>query len=219
MKGNIKSILTTTAIIMAGVMTTTAHVSAFSNVDEQRKLGFTGEISKFNLKRPAGVAASCASKARGVVRVIGGEEAELLEVKVWGMPKNSEVDIFSIQVPGFPFGMSWYIGDIQTDSKGFGYAKFIGRFNEETFVVAPDVAPAPLTHDKPIADAGYNPATAPIHTYHIGVWFNSPQDAVKSGCAGATTPFNGEHNAGVQVLNTGQFPAEAGPLLDATLPK
>jgi len=26
------------------------------------------------------------------------------------------------------------------------------------------------------------------------------------------TPFNGEHNAGVQVLNTSEFPADAGPL-------
>ena len=54
----------------------------------------------------------------------------------------------------------------------------------------------------------------PIHTFHIGVWFNSPADATKAGCPGATTPFNGEHNAGVQVFNTAQFPATAGPLGD-----
>ena len=53
---------------------------------------------------------------------------------------------------------------------------------------------------------------APIHTFHLGLWFNSPADAVKAGCPGATTPFNGDHDAGVQVLNTAGFPDLAGPL-------
>ena len=45
--------------------------------------------------------------------------------------------------------------------------------------------------------------------YHLGLWFNSPKDAVAAHCAGATTPFNGEHNAGVQVLSTRNFPDQA----------
>jgi hypothetical protein len=57
-----------------------------------------------------------------------------------------------------------------------------------------------------------NPETAPVHTYHLGLWFNSPQDAAAAGCPGAETPFNGEHNAGVQVLNTSNFPDDHGPL-------
>jgi len=110
----------------------------------------------------------------------------------------------------FPFGMSWYQGDIQTNHKGNGYARFVGRFNEETFIVAPSTPTvAPLTHS---TDAGENPVTNPIHTYHVGIWFNSPTDAVKAGCQGATTPFNGEHTAG-QILNTGDFPDDKGPLL------
>jgi hypothetical protein len=56
------------------------------------------------------------------------------------------------------------------------------------------------------------PATAPVHTYHLGLWFNSPADAVAAGCPGATTPFNGDHTAGVQVLNTSNFPNDQGPL-------
>ena len=62
-------------------------------------------------------------------------------------------------------------------------------------------------------DATLNPATGPIHTYHLGLWFNSPQDAAKAGCPGGVTPFNGEHNAGIQVLNTSNFPNLQGPLL------
>jgi hypothetical protein len=35
---------------------------------------------------------------------------------------------------------------------------------------------------------------------------------VAAGCPGATTPFNGDHTAGVQVLNTSNFPDDQGPL-------
>jgi hypothetical protein len=44
------------------------------------------------------------------------------------------------------------------------------------------------------------------------LWFNSPKDAAKAGCASTQTPFNGEHDAGIQVLNTANFPADFGPL-------
>ena len=47
--------------------------------------------------------------------------------------------------------------------------------------------------------------------YHLGLWFNFA-DAVKAGCAGTVTPFNGEHDAGIQVLRHRQLPADAGPL-------
>ena len=118
-----------------------------------------------------------------------------------------------IQVPNAPFGLSWYQGDIETNRHGRGHQRFIGRFNEETFIVAPNAAPAPQVHSNAFPDAQTNPQTGPVHTYHLGLWFNSPADAVKAGCPGGVTPFNGEHNAGVQVLNTSNFPDLEGPLL------
>jgi hypothetical protein len=51
-----------------------------------------------------------------------------------------------------------------------------------------------------------------VHTFHLGLWFNSPEDAAQAGCSDTVTPFNGEHNAGVQVLNTSNFAKEDGPL-------
>jgi hypothetical protein len=58
--------------------------------------------------------------------------------------------------------------------------------------------------------------TFPVHTYHLGLWFNSPLelDAQKAGLPSTVTPFNGEHNAGVQVLNTSNFPDLEGPLIN-----
>jgi hypothetical protein len=51
-----------------------------------------------------------------------------------------------------------------------------------------------------------------VHTYHLGLWFNSPADAAKAGCPSTVTPFNGEHNAGIQALSTRQFQDQHGPL-------
>ena len=165
----------------------------------------------FDLVASAGVS-QCLPAASGKVRIEPGRNAEEMTVKVQGLPADTEFDVFVIQVPNLPFGMSWYQGDISTNRHGNGRARFVGRFNAETFVVAPNVAKAPVVHTTPIADASSNPQTAPVHTYHIGIWFNSPEDARKAGCPTAVTPFNGEHNAGVQVLNTSNFPDEGGPL-------
>ena len=52
----------------------------------------------------------------------------------------------------------------------------------------------------------------PVQTYHLGLWFDSPVDAENAGCADAVTPFNGTHDAGIQVLNSSNFPSLKGPL-------
>jgi hypothetical protein len=78
--------------------------------------------------------------------------------------------------------------------------------------VAPGPGPAPVIHSSPIPDAATNPATAPVHMYHVGLWFDSPLAASAAGCPANVTPFNGEHNAGIQALSTRQFPNDQGPL-------
>jgi len=57
----------------------------------------------------------------------------------------------------------------------------------------------------------------PTHQFHLGIWFNDPNLPFKLGCekgktAPVVTPFNGEQHAGIQVVNTAQFPVNAGPL-------
>jgi hypothetical protein len=137
-----------------------------------------------------------------------------MNVRVTGLPPNTNFDFFVIQQPNAPFGMSWYQGDIETNGAGVGHAKFIGRFSIETFVVAPGSAPAPVTFNNAFPSASTNPPTNPIQMYHLGLWFNSPTDAGTAGCPATVTPFNGEHNAGIQVLNTSNFPSLQGPLIN-----
>jgi hypothetical protein len=155
---------------------------------------------------------NCLLDAEGHVTVEPREGAEQMKVTVQGLPPNTAFNVFVTQLPNGPFGLSWYQGDIQTNSKGIGHGSFRGRFNIETFVVAPGQGPAPVIHSSPIPDASSNPATAPVHMYHVGLWFDSPLAAAAAGCPATVTPFNGEHNAGIQALSTRQFPNDQGPL-------
>jgi hypothetical protein len=169
-------------------------------------------VKAFSMVRSTGTPDDCLPDARARVKIFELEGAEKMVIKAHGLKPRTEFDMFVIQVPNAPFGMSWYQGDVETDKWGNAEQTFIGRFNEETFSVAPGTAPAPVVHDDPIADASSNPATAPLHQYHLGLWFNSPNDAEKAGCLPNVTPFNGEHNAGVQILSTRQFGDANGPL-------
>jgi hypothetical protein len=154
----------------------------------------------------------CLPEASGRVTLRALGPVENMRVEVKGLPPDTEFDLFVIQVPDPPFGLSWYQGDLETNAYGQGEGEFVGRFNQETFIVAPGSDVAPVIHEEPIPDADTNPETGPVHTFHLGLWFNSPEDAAKAGCPDAVTPFNGEHNAGVQVLNTSNFAKKEGPL-------
>jgi len=157
-------------------------------------------------------AGACLPNATAKVTITPVGPVEIMEVSVDGLPPKSEFDFFVIQVPKAPFGISWYQGDIETDKNGRGHRRFVGRFSIETFAVAPGSAPAPIVFNGPFPDAILNPPFNPIQMYHLGLWFNSPEAAQAAGCPTAVTPFNGQHNAGVQVLNTGNFADDQGPL-------
>jgi hypothetical protein len=174
--------------------------------------GKHNEIS-FDMVVSAG-AKTCLPNARARVKVVSTGKAEDMTIHASGLPANTDFDFFVIQVPKAPFGISWYQGDVQTDDDGEAVQHFRGRFSIETFSVAPGPAPAPVVFNGPFPDASLNPPFNPIQMYHLGLWFNSPTDAMNLGCPGATTPFNGEHNAGIQVLNTSNFPDDHGPLRD-----
>ncbi|HLK64604.1 MAG TPA: hypothetical protein VKU19_14265 [Bryobacteraceae bacterium] len=158
-------------------------------------------------------AKTCLPKATATVRVRPAGPIDIMDVTVEGLPANTEFDFFVLQVPKTPFGVAWYQGDIMTDRNGRGHQEFVGRFNIETFSVAQSTAPAPVVFNNgALPDASLNPPFNPIQMYHLGLWFGSPQAASAAGCPATVTPFNGEHNAGIQVLNTSNFADDQGPL-------
>jgi hypothetical protein len=167
----------------------------------------------FKLVRSSGsVASNCLIGAGAKVSVVSKGAVERMTIDAHGLPKNTDFDVFVIQVPNAPFGISWYQGDLETDQDGNAHQTYVGRFSIESFAVAPGSAAAPVVHSSPIPDASSNPAFAPVHTYHVGIWFNSAKKAGNVGCANTVTPFNGEHNAGPQALSTRQFADDQGPL-------
>jgi len=202
------------ALALAATMSTTAHAAPLAADITLAKPDATAKRTHFEMVRSGKAqGAGCLASAKAEVSIRSVGPVEVMDVWVQGLPADTDFDFFVLQVPNAPFGLSWYQGDIETNRRGQGYQRFIGRFNEETFIVAPGVATAPVVHHDAFADASLNPATPPVHTYHLGLWFNSPADAVKAGCPGDVTPFNGEHNAGIQALSTRNFPDAQGPLL------
>jgi hypothetical protein len=174
----------------------------------------TRSITFTMVRSSAAVAANCLPQAAAKVSVVAKDQNEKMTINASGLPPNTGFDLFITQVPNAPFGLSWYQSDLQSKSDGTASVTVVGRFNIETFAVAPNVTAAPVVH--PGKDASANPAFAPIHTFHVGFWFNSPADAVKAGCPGTVTPFNGDHTAGVQAMSTRNFPDLNGPLSKLT---
>ena len=151
---------------------------------------------------PSVAAQTCLPNATAHVTVQSHGSVDVMNVKASGLPPRTPFDVFLLQVPKSPFGLSSYEGDFTTNGRGKAHLKVVGRFDAETFVVAPGSAAAPVVHGGPFPDASVNPAMNPIHLYHLGVWFDASAGAQTAGCSTVITPFNGTHTAGIQALNT-----------------
>ena len=157
---------------------------------------------KFNLVPSPGIT-SCLPKAQGDAVITRGKLNDTMMVEVHALAPNTGYDLFVIELPNKPFGVSWYQSDLETDVHGNGQVTVRGIFNVETFSVS----------------LGDNSSIVfpPTHQYHLGLWFNDPTVPFNLGCeptatSPIVTPFNGEQHAGIQVLNTSNFPDTAGPL-------
>lgn len=153
----------------------------------------TGDSVIFNMVRSAGAAGCLAASASGRVTITDLGPVQNMHVEVFKLPPNTEFTLFVITTPNAPFVPAWYQGDIKTNYLGRGVVDVTGILDDETFIL--------------------NPGPVPTQMDHLGIWFADPTDAVKAGCPGTVTPFDGDHNAGIQVLNTSQFPDNHGPLL------
>jgi hypothetical protein len=171
---------------------------------------FAVDSTSFKMVRSqAAVANDClkGAKANVDINTLGG--LQNMHVTVNNAPKNTELELFVTQQPNSPFGVSWYQADFETNNQGHGEVSARGIFGEELFVFAPGSVKAPQV-DK--FDAENNPAFAPVHTLHLGLWFGSPREARAAGCPDTVTQFDGDHKAGIQAFSTRNFPALNGPL-------
>jgi hypothetical protein len=148
----------------------------------------------FNMVKSAGAVSCLNPEARGRVTISDLGPVQNMHIEVFNLPRNTEFALFVITTPNAPFVPAWYQGDLTTTADGQGVLNVTGIFSDETFILNPGL-----------------PAVA-VETHHLGLWFADPADAVNAGCSGNVTPFDGDHNAGIQVLNTSNFAIANGPL-------
>ncbi len=131
---------------------------------------------------------------RARATVIHGKLNDTLILDLDGIKPGLAFDLFTVQRSPFlsdgtpdssfrNFGFAWYQSDIQigknTDD---GHVSIRTILLDDIFGFDPDVA------------------LAPTNTFHLGFWFDNPQDAAACGFPAndptKLTPFNGEHKAG-----------------------
>jgi hypothetical protein len=143
------------------------------------------------------------------VTVTRGKFADTLTIEGNNFRPHLAFDMFTVQRsnllsngnvdPNFTnFGMAWYQSDLQASGLGHFKTTIKTILLDQIFGFDPDAA---LT---------------PTNTFHVGFWFNDPNDANKNGCTFDVThptPFNGEHKAGpVAMISVPDAQTNLGPL-------
>jgi hypothetical protein len=126
---------------------------------------------------------------------------DTLTIHVTGLKPNLQFDLFTVERspfladgapdPNFPktFGLAWYQSDLDADDDGTADIQvkrpLRSIFLDQIFGFDGDKKP----------DNTF--ILPPVNTYHVGFWFNNPEDAKLCGFdVTKPTPFNGEHRAG-----------------------
>jgi hypothetical protein len=130
--------------------------------------------------------------------VTRGSLNDTLKLTLSGFKPHLGFDLFTVQLNAPPFGLAWYQSDVETNSTGGATVTIKTILLDQIFGFS----------------GGGTTTFAPINTFHVGFWFDSPQEA--QGCLSTpapTTPFNGEHNAGPLAFISQVNPATGlGPL-------
>lgn len=190
-----------TRILMASALTSAAlGAAAFagpvaaSTVDAQAGVASIGnpwakhhDLS-FDLVTSNPAVAACLPYARAHVSVdlttakVGFDR---FQIDASGLVPNQDYTVFLLEQPGNPFGAAEYIGDFSTNGKGKGQGKF-NLIVEEAF------ASTLVNGNRVRADLN-----------HVGFWFADPAgDDQCFADGGPITPFDGDDEAGTQVMNS-----------------
>jgi hypothetical protein len=156
------------------------------------------------------------------VSVKRGDLNDTALILVQGLKPNLNFDLFTVQrspldsggapVSGFKgFGLAWYQSDLHSDD--YGNAKVVIKtiLLDQIFGFDADPVATQMASNTSTASTT---VLKPTNTFHMGFWFNNPDDAVPCGFdASKPTPFNGEHHAGpLAMISLPVEPANLGPL-------
>jgi hypothetical protein len=159
---------------------------------------------------------------RAHVKVTRGNLNDRLQISLQGINPNLNFDMFTVQrsnldgsgqpVAKFAgFGLAWYQSDLHSNENGNGRAEIRTILLDQIFGFDSDLVPAQ------VATTSTTPTPVrlpPTNTFHLGFWFNNPEDAAPCGFdVTKPTPFNGEHKAGpLAMISLPVAPANLGPL-------
>ena len=142
-------------------------------------------------------------------RSIRGKLNDALILDLDGFKSGLQFDLFTVQHSPFlfngakdpaftgSFGLAWYQSDIEIPRHSDrGHVQIRTILLDQIFGFDPEVK------------------LAPTNTFHVGFWFNNPQDAAPCGFNPAKpTPFNGEHKAGpFAMISLPAHDSKLGPL-------
>lgn len=150
------------------------------------------------------------------VTVSRGTANDVMVVQLRNFKPGSAFDLFTIERsnlksdgsinPDFKnFGLAWYQSDIHVGDDGKAEAVVKSILLDGIFGFDADPLPGSVTGA---------PLVPPTHTFHVGFWFDGPQDAAACGFDPTKpTPFNSEHKAGPNAMISLPDPATSlGPL-------
>lgn len=173
-------------------------------------------VVDFNLHVNPQFASCLGPNPQAMVEVVRGNLNDKLTISISGIRPNLAFDLFTVQrssldatgqpVANFPgFGLAWYQSDLQANNGGQGRATINTILLDQIFGFDADKVTVGTTSVTRVP---------PTNTFHVGFWFNDPQDAVACGFdASKPTPFNGEHKAGpLAMISVPSVETKLGPL-------
>jgi len=150
---------------------------------------------------------------QAAVHVQRGGLNDRLDMEVSGLKPGLAFDIFTVErtslvADGKPdpkfqgsFGLAWYQSDLQADAYGNAKVRIQTILLDQIFGFDAD------------KNADGTTKVPPTNTFHVGFWFNNPEDAAPCGFdVTKPTPFNGEHKAGPLAMISTPAASGLGPL-------
>ena len=145
--------------------------------------------AEFDLVPSSPAIAACFPDLEATVKVDLETEArgrDEFKITVKGAPANEELTVFLLETPAAPFGAAEYIGDVITNSQGRGRNEFE--------LIVQEAFSSTLVGD----------ARVRKELNHVGIWFADPaaDDVCFGPGGGNVTPFDGDNEASVQIMNS-----------------
>jgi hypothetical protein len=158
------------------------------------------------------------------VHVVRQDLNDKLTITITGIKPDLDFDLFTTQrsqldangnviasfamPPNFgSFGLAWYQSDLHAEENGNGQVTIQTILLDQIFGFDADRVNPSDANDTRVK-------VPPTNTFHLGFWFNDPNDAAPCGFdVNKPTPFNGEHRAGPNaMISVPVLPANLGPL-------